>query len=58
MKRKLQQINPNVEINTADSGRYKEVKEQFIPRGTLSTVFGHWTNMIDIEINFANKKRR
>ena len=29
-----------------------------MPGGILSTVFGHWTNMINIEMNFADKKGR
>ena len=58
IKRKLQSINQNKEINTADSGRYEEVKNQFMPGGIMSMIFGYWTNWVKVENNFSDLKGR
>ena len=58
IKRKLQSIDQNIEINTANSGRYEEVKNQFIPGRIMSVIFGYQTNLIKIENNFADPKGR
>ena len=55
---KMKQINPKVKIAINDSGYKSTLQANWMPGGTLSIVFGKWSNLVKQEETYKDPKGR
>ena len=56
MKIKLKQMNRNVCLHGTDSGKECKMKYYWLSGGTLSLIWGEWTNLIIPESKYKDEK--
>jgi len=54
MEKRMKILNQKVHLTTSDSGYISTSQSNWIPRGTMSILFGKWTNIVNAKAIFKD----